>query len=42
VKHYFRGFQVLKLSKEDAKKVWECGIDVIFRTEEEVNFAEII
>jgi len=42
VKHYFRGFQVLKLSKEDAKKVWEYGIDIISRTEEEVYYAEII
>jgi len=40
--HEFKGLQVLKLPKEQAEKVWECGIDVIFRTEEEVYYAEII
>lgn len=40
--HEFKGLQVLKLPKEQAEKVWEYGIDVISRTEEEVYYAEII
>jgi len=40
--HEFKGFQVLKLSKEDAKKVYKYGIDKIFRMEEEVYSDEII
>ena len=43
--HEFKGFQVLKLSKEQAKEVWEYGIDsdkIFRRMEEEVYSAEII
>jgi len=37
-----RDSRFLELSKEQAEKVWEYGIDIISRTEEEVYYAEII
>lgn len=36
--HEFKGFQVLKLSKEQAEKVYWYGIDEIFKMEEDVIF----
>jgi len=35
--HEFKGFQVLKLSKEQAEKVYWYGVDEIFKMEEDVN-----
>ena len=35
--HEFKGFHVLKLSKEQAEKVYLYGIDKIFKMEEDVN-----
>jgi len=35
--HQFKDFQVLKLSKEHAEKVYQYGIDEIFRMEEDVG-----
>jgi len=40
--HEFKGFQVLKLSREQAEEVYWYGIDKILKREEEVDFAEVI